>query len=352
MNMKKIFLFLALIFINKISFSQNKEAAEKIVEDGIPYHDRGNYDKAIRKYNAALELDKDNLLALSEKAYSLLMSKNYDEAIYTCKKAIEKHPNHKGLKSVYITYGTAFDSKRNAEKSIKAYEEGIKAFPDFYQLYFNKGVVYSDIEKYDDALICFQKSILFNPEHASSHNAIARIEKLKNRKIPAILSYCRFLITEPQTDRAIENLKSLKTLMCAEKKQTGKENASQNPTSNTEESSDNKFVVTEFSLKKETLFDTESKNKSKTEAENFIRKFDKICASLEQTKQENNGFYWNYYAPYFIDMKKNNNIEAFSYIIFASTENENDDVARWLKKNKLKLNKFYEWSKAYKWKND
>ena len=350
--MKKIFLFLALIFINKTSFSQNKEAAEKIVEEGIPYHDRGNYDKAIRKYNAALEVDKDNLLALSEKAYTLLMSKNYDEAIYTCKKAIEKHPKDLGLKSVYITYGTAFDALRNTERSIKAYEEGIKAFPDFYQLYFNKGVVYSDVEKYDDALLSFQQSIAINPDHANSHNGIARIEKLKNRKIPAILAYCRFLIIEPQTDRALENLGSLKKLMSAETKQTGKEITTQNPPSNTDESNDNKFVIAELSLKKETLYDTDSKNKSKSEVENFIRKFDKICTSLEQTKQDNNGFYWDYYVRYFIDMKKNNNLEAFSYIIYASIEHENDDVARLLKRNTKKIEKFYEWAKAYKWNNE
>jgi len=146
------------------------------------------------------------------------MSKSYDEAIYTCKKAIAQHAKDKALKSVYITYGAAFDKLNNKEKSIKAYDEGIKAFPDFYQLYFSKGVVCSDIEKYDEAVSCFQKAIAINPDHASSHNGIARIEKLKNRKIPAILAYCRFLITEPQTERAIENFNSLKTLMSAEKR--------------------------------------------------------------------------------------------------------------------------------------
>jgi tetratricopeptide (TPR) repeat protein len=66
MIMKKIILILMFPLAWNISIGQNKEEAEKLVNEGIAYHDKDDYDGAISKYDKALELDKDNLLALTE----------------------------------------------------------------------------------------------------------------------------------------------------------------------------------------------------------------------------------------------------------------------------------------------
>lgn len=55
-----------------LGFSQNKTAADDLVMEGIELHDNGDYKGAIAKYDKALAIDKDNLFALTEKAYSLL----------------------------------------------------------------------------------------------------------------------------------------------------------------------------------------------------------------------------------------------------------------------------------------
>ena len=49
-----------MLLISLTLFSQNKTEAEKLVEEGVPYHDKGDYEGAINKYDNALELDKDN----------------------------------------------------------------------------------------------------------------------------------------------------------------------------------------------------------------------------------------------------------------------------------------------------
>ena len=93
--MKKTILLLMFPLMSSILFAQNKEEADNLVNEGVAYHDKGDYDGAISKYNKALELDKDNLLALTEKAFSLLSQEKYDESIICCQKAIEKHPTEK-----------------------------------------------------------------------------------------------------------------------------------------------------------------------------------------------------------------------------------------------------------------
>ena len=351
--MKKTILLLLFPIICNILFAQHKEEAEKLVDEGIAYHDKGDYQGAISKYNKALELDKDNLMALAEKAFSLMLLQKYDESIVCCQTAIEKHPTEKGLRTVYVTYGNALDALTNTDKSVEIYDQGIKLFPDYYQLYFNKGITLSGVQKYDDAILCFQKSATLNPAHASSHNAIARLSNIKNKRIPSLLAYSRFLVLEPQTDRAKENLTSLQTIMKGNVEETGKKSFTINispdmlgDTTANGKPKANSFASTELVLAFGAL-DNDKKN-NKTEAEQFIRKFELVCSSLKETQIDNHGFYWDYYVPYFTEMKDKKFIEAFAYIAFASADAP--DVSEWLKSHKNEIDKFYDWSKSFAWK--
>ena len=66
--MKKLLL---LILFPILGFSQNKNEAEVKVNEGIAFHNEGKYNEALDKYEEALKLDKNNLIAISEKAMTL-----------------------------------------------------------------------------------------------------------------------------------------------------------------------------------------------------------------------------------------------------------------------------------------
>lgn len=354
--MKKILVIIFTLTIN-FALSQNKIAAEKLVDEGVALHDKGNYDEAINKYNKALELDKDNIFALTEKAFTLNSLNKYDESIAICKLAIEKYPKDNSLKNIYVTYGNALDELKKSDESIAIYNEGIKEFPEYYQLYYNKGITTARTGKFDDAILSFQHALLINPKHAGSINAIAKLENINGHKIPAILSYCRFLIIEPQSQRAKENLNSLKELMSSNVKKTGENSISVtidpklfSEKNKTDKPKENDFSTTELITTMDTAQDYDEKNINKTEVEKFARKFETICSSLSEMKKKNYGFYWDIIVPYFLEMKKNNLIEPFSYVVFASSETK--EVNEWLNKNQKQINAFYEWTKNYKWKNN
>lgn len=352
--MKRTILLLIFPLLTSIAFGQNKEDAEKLVEEGIAYHDKGDYDGAIDKYDKALVLDKDNLLALTEKSISLLSQQKYDEAITICKKAIEKHPGEKGLGTTYVIYGNALDGLNKTDQSIEIYEEGIKLFPNYYLLYFNKGITLSSVKKYDEAILCFQESVAINPNHAGSHNGIGRLLDANNNRIPVLLAYCRFLVLEPQSERAKENLESVQKLMKANVEVTGKKSVTINvspemlgDTTKGAKPTENSFTSTDLLLSLATAMDYDKKNRKKTEVEQFIRKFETVCASLNETHKDNFGFYWDYYVPYFTEMNDKNFIETFAYIAFASSDDP--EVAKWLKENSSAIDKFYDWSENYTW---
>ena len=301
-----------------------------------------------------MELDKDNLFALLEKAFSLLSLQKYDESINYCQKAIAIHPGAEELKIVYVTYGNANDGLKKTDKSIEIYDEGLKLFPDYYQLYFNKGVSLSSVRKYDEAILCFQKAIMLNPKHASSHSAIARLSFINNKRIPALLAYCRFLVLEPQSNRAKENLSSVQKIMKGnvEEKENKSVTINISPdmlsdTTANAKPKENSFTYTDLILAMDAAMDFDKKNKKKTAVEQFIRKFETVCSSLKEMKLDNFGFFWDYYVPYFTEMKDKNFLGTFSYIAFSSTDDP--DISKWLKSNKSETDKFFEWSNTFEW---
>lgn len=349
----KVKTLLLLLFFSGV-YSQNQVDAEKLVNEGVALHDKGDYVGAIDKYSKALELDKDNLLALSEKGMSLNSAGKYDEAIKLSKQAILDHSN-KDLKNIYVNYANALDHLKRTEEALMIYEEGIQKYPNYYQLYFNKGICYINLNRYSDAILCFQKSLTVNPKHASSLNAIGILET-KNSRIPAILAFSRFLIVEPQTSRSKKNLENLQNLLMQGVTQTDQKSISinidvgilHNSTGNTNKK-ENDFSVTDLILSMDAALDFDKKNVDKTEVEKFIRKFETICASLNEVKKDNFGFYWEYFVPYFIEMKNKKLIEPFAYIVFVDSGTE--DVSKWHKNNQDELEKFYNWSKNYNWLN-
>lgn len=349
--MKRILTILVFALSINLSFGQNKTEAEKVVKEGIALHDKGDYKGAIAKYDKALKLDKDNLFALVEKAMSLMYSQKNEEAIKTCQQALSKHDKDENLKLIYVTLGNAYDGIGKPVKALESYNKGIKEFPNFYQLYFNKGVTLSGMNKLDEALECFEKSVKLNPNHASSHNAIARIS---SKRIPSVMAYCRFLSLEPQGKRAKENLVELKKKLIGNVEKTGKnaitiniDGSMLNDTTEDGKNKENNFSSVDMILSFSSALDHDDKNKKKSEVELFINKMEVICSTLETTKKDNHGFYWDFYAPYFIEMDKNGMIEAFAYIAFSSSDDAK--VEKWIKSHKAEVDKFLNWSKNFTW---
>lgn len=353
--MKRLILTgLSILFVSFL-FGQKNPAISKLIDEGIEYHDRGNYRAAIEKYDEALKIDSLHFYALSEKALSLVFLKSYEDAIKICELIVKTYPEEEGLKTVYSTYAKAYNGLNKREKSIEIYDEALKKFPDYYQLYFNKGVTYLADEKSEEALLCFQKSVRYNPKHLSSHYAISTLINKNKYRIPALLSCGRFLVLEPKGKRAREVLMKLQNIMIGNVEKTGKNSITINVSSDMLDQTnqkgkpiENNFSTTDLILSMDAALDYDKKNKKKSEIEQFIRKFETVCSSLEETKKDNFGFYWEYYVPYYLEMHKNKLVETFAYIIFSSSDDES--VSKWLNSHEKEIDKFYTWSNNFEWK--
>ena len=349
--LRKIFLLLIFPLFSSVAFGQQKDAADNLVKEGVGLQDAGQVDSAMSRYRQALELDKNNLLALAEMAYSLLSIEKYDESIDFSKRAIKTHPRDPGLKTVYVSYGNALDGLGKTDKSIDIYNEGIKIFPDYFYLYYNKGISQHALHKTDEALLSFQKSAILNPAHASSHNAIGHL-LFNNNNIPALLAFCRFLVLESASKRAADNLDNVQKIMNAHVSVSPEDRISVNVSpemlDTKKKNQPNNFSSAELELALSSALDNDSASVNKTVVEKFIRKFSALCRYLKETEKDNYGFYWDYYVPYFIEMNDKDLVTPFAYIAF--TASKTPDVTEWLDLHKTEISEFYKWSEGFKWR--
>ena len=150
---------------------------------------------------------------------------------------------------------------------------------------------------------------------------------------------------------------NLLKIMKANVEQTGKKSTNINIIGDDLKNSDDKgkskennFFTADLILSMQTALDFENLNNDKTDVVKFIRKFEAVCSSLKESRKDNSGFYWDFYAPYFIEMLDQKYIETFAYIAFASSKSS--DVMNWLKVHDDDITNFYKWSESFKWKTN
>lgn len=343
-------LYFVFLLSSTLFFSQNKEEAIKKIEAGIELHDEGKFVDALNKYEEALKLDANNLFALSEKAVTLETSKRYEEAIEISKLILKLYPNEDNS-TVYVVYGNSLDHSNKKDLALKIYDEGLQKYPTYYQLFYNKAITLYSNNEVEKAESAFEEATKLNPTHTSSFNALGVLNN--SNRIASILASSRYLVLDNKSSRAKANLDSVLSLMKKGVSKTGEKSVSLmfDPTSldnvGNKKNAPNDFSSVDMVLSMSAALTFDEKSKNNTEVQNFINQFETMCKVLSETKKNKKGYFWEFLAPYFVEMKKNNLVEPFAYYIFTSTQNE--DVLKYQKENAEKIEKFLAWNKVYKW---
>lgn len=350
--MKTILTITFITLCSLFTLAQNPKEAAELVAEGVSLHDKGDYEGAIEKYNAALKKDEDNINALYEKSYSLYALGKQKDCISICKTIIKKYPDNALLKAVYIQYGNALDDLKKPKDALEVYEEGISKFPGEFLLYYNKGLTLQNLSRFDEALEVYQQSLSVKPLHSSSNLSTGLLLE-RNNKIPALLAYCTFLAIEPNSKRSPDAFRAVNDIIGANVKKEGNNiSIMLNPEmlNDKKNKDENNFRTQELIFTFSSALDNSKEVDSiaHTAAEKFDLKLQLLINSLETGMKEGKGFYWKHYVPFFVAMKKDNQTAVLSHLVFASAKDE--DNSQWLGENEEKISAFYDWLKAYKWK--
>ncbi|MBK8227940.1 MAG: tetratricopeptide repeat protein [Flavobacteriales bacterium] len=346
---------LLMLFSVGTACAQDPATAHALVREGVVLHDDRSYIQAIAKYDAALEADKDNFLALAEKCHTLCTAQRFEECIALSDHTLAIHGANDQISMVLLAYANSLDHLGRAEEALIMYRRAQEASPEDHQLWYNEGVTLAGLKRYDEAVVSFQQSAMRNPEHASSHNGIARIEAGQGERVRAVLAFARFLILEPESGRAKANLELMKQTMEGNVERTGKKNitirvdASRLPAEGDTARRVNDFTTAELMLAMLTAADMDKKNKKKEPSELFSGKLDMLIGLLEDPEGKQSGFYWEYYVPFFRQLKQAGHLETAAMVMQATAEDEH--VSKWIRSNEAAIKSLYAWCRAYEWPN-
>lgn len=348
--MKKLALTVIISAGFLFALSQSTENVKQLVREGIELHDKGDFEGAIRKYDEALKIDASDFDANYEKSLSMMYAKKYDECISLSKQMLERFRDHPSLRQVYSNLGSALDDAGKPEEALKVYDKGIKKFPDYYSLYFNKGLTYTRMKSYDEALESYSLALKNNGLHASSNYYTGLILQNQNR-IPSLLAYTIFLVIEPQSDRAKKAYEAVQEIVYRGIRKEGNNttiNISMDMLdSKKKKKTDNDFSSVEFAFTLLGGLDSKGLDSlAKTAADKFDFKLQLLINSLASNKKGNKGFYWEHYVPFFIELKDKSYTNVFSHLIYYASDK---DSQVWANLNPDKIKEFYNWLETYKW---
>ena len=317
---------------------------EKLIEEGIKYHDKGRYKDALEKYKEVLKLNPHNVNAMSEAAFTLFEMGNYEKSLVYAKKALQyKSPL---LGHVCIEAGNAYDALNKPRIALSYYKKAIEFNPNNYLPYFNAAVTLIRLNRKKEALNCFKKTLVLNPKHSSSNFLLGAQYYEMDYIIPAILAFSRFLILEPNTERsdfARKAIQSMVAELAEEKKdKTISVKVSEDPTFDgdfNEVKVAYSIIIAARFMKKEVKFSNEY--------DRHAWEFDSLFSFLKDYKKDN-GFVWQYYAPFFIELHERKYTKPFVIVLYYKVYPDGAKVWLSKKENDNLFQEFYDWCFKYK----
>lgn len=172
--MKRFVLFICLLGLVHLAKAQSSKDLYKTARG---YLMQGDLDNAVVSYNALLKEDPDNVEALNDYCYVLVLEKEYVKAIELGKQLIAK-PN--ANEQSYQTLGMAYKGKAAFKEAEDLYKKGLTKYPESGVLYNEFGELYAMQNKLTDAIVQWEAGIKADPGYSNNYyNATMYYSKVK-----------------------------------------------------------------------------------------------------------------------------------------------------------------------------
>lgn len=328
---------LILIFTSIQIIAQS--SVEDFVTEGIQYHDKGDYDKAIETYKKALEINPESTLTNYEIALSYFKKGDFKKAIKHSDVVLNQNKDH--MIQAYMTKGSALDMLGKTKESIKLFKKAIKKTGGHYLLYYNLGLNYYKLNDLENAEKNVINAIENNPNHPTSHLILAHIHNQKGNPVQTLLATHYFLFLEPNTQRSKEAYLMLKENFGGN---VTKDSSKPNTINITlSPNNDSQFGAAELMISMLEASKSLEENEGKTEDEMFVENTESFFKVLgELRKKKNKEIWWTFYTDFFYDLAKSDHLETYCKYI---TQSSNENSEKWLSENENKLNDFGNWLK-------
>lgn len=198
--MKKL-LLIAFFTISISSFSQRNEIAWNKAKDAIKLMDNGKIDESIELLKECEKIDSKDYTYPYEIAYAYLLKKDYESAITT----LDSTKKYKNVTSeVYQLSGNCYSYWGKPDLAIKEYEAGMKKFPKNGNLHLEKGNIFLQQEKYNEAIENYENGIKADPLYPSNYYRLAQLYLDSSDKLSGLIYGEIFMNLERNSKRTKE----------------------------------------------------------------------------------------------------------------------------------------------------
>lgn len=166
--------------------------------------DKGDTDGAIKKYEAAIDLDRQNATAYINWGYALERARKYDEALgkYQFACGIQNKDAAYGCNN----WGSILETQGNRDDAQAKYNEALRLDPELVLAHVNLGRLSKIQGKKAEAIEHFEKAVAIDPLFADAYNEWGNFFADNNKNSEAIEMYRKAVDMNPNFSIAYNNL--------------------------------------------------------------------------------------------------------------------------------------------------
>lgn len=197
----KILLHLTLFFCSCFLTAQttaDQQKARSLGNEAVELMDDGQYDASRELLLQAQKLDPVNPVYPYELGYAYYLEGNYKGTIKVLKK-VSKSENT--IPRIFTMLGNSYDNIGKQKQAIKAYEAGMKRYPNSGLYYVELGILELRRNDINRAAGYWESGIRADPNYASNYFHLANLFAQTEEHIWTVLYGEMFLNLEPGTAR-------------------------------------------------------------------------------------------------------------------------------------------------------
>ncbi|MBF0357117.1 MAG: tetratricopeptide repeat protein [Magnetococcales bacterium] len=184
------------------SITSKSSEIEASLHRAIALHKAGQLDEGIYWYNKVLELQPDNIAALSNLGIAFKNRGQLDRAVIYYNKTLSIKPDH--LEAHY-NLAAALQEQGELKAAIASYQHALTIDPNYAKAHYNLGNILFLQGELDDAVECYQKAIAIQPDYFEAYSNLGAARQGQGQLDAAIASYQKSLAIKPDYAEAYNN---------------------------------------------------------------------------------------------------------------------------------------------------
>ena len=155
-------------------------SAEQRFKQGNEYMQSGQFDKAIPEFEAVLQMQPEQVSALTNLGVAYYNVGRLDDAIAQYQKALALAP---GDADIHSNLAAAYVQKSQLDQALAEYQKAIDINPELHQAYFGLGVVHLQLGKNDEAIAAFESFLKYDDgtDQLATDQANQYLQQLKGQ---------------------------------------------------------------------------------------------------------------------------------------------------------------------------